>query len=151
MFRLEKVFQNDDSGYILFSNFIKSLILLATAYAFVILSDYSIYELTDFKIFKNSNFFFYSILLSIIYFITSFFLKNKKEYKKNFLSFLKEDILNISISIICVFAMIFIFRINFRLELKFIYLLTTHIVVLFLVKLYFNNLFWKRKHNHNTR
>ena len=141
MFRLEKVFQNDDSGYILFSNFIKSLILLATAYAFVILSDYSIYELTDFKIFKNSNFFFYSILLSIIYFITSFFLKNKKEYKKNFLSFLKEDILNISISIICVFAMIFIFRINFRLELKFIYLLTTHIVVLFLVKLYFNNLY----------
>ena len=141
MFRLEKVFQNDDSGYILFSNFIKSLILLVTAYAFVILSDYSIYELTDFKIFKNSNFFFYSILLSIIYFITSFFLKNKKEYKKNFLSFLKEDILNISISIICVFAMIFIFRINFRLELKFIYLLTTHIVVLFLVKLYFNNLY----------
>ena len=141
MFRLEKVFQNDDSGYILFSNFIKSLILLATAYAFVILSDYSIYELTDFKIFKNSNFFFYSILLSIIYFITSFFLKNKKEYKKNFLSFLKEDILNISISIICVFAMIFIFRINFRLELKFIYLLTAHIVVLFLVKLYFNNLY----------
>jgi len=141
MFRLEKVFQNDDSGYILFSNFIKSLILLVTAYAFVILSDYSIYELTDFKIFKNSNFFFYSILLSIIYFITSFFFKNKKEYKKNFLSFLKEDILNISISIICVFAMIFIFRINFRLELKFIYLLTTHIVVLFLVKLYFNNLY----------
>ena len=141
MFRLEKVFQNDDSGYILFSNFIKSLILLVTAYAFVILSDYSIYELTEFKIFKNSNFFFYSILLSIIYFITSFFLKNKKEYKKNFLSFLKEDILNISISIICVFAMIFIFRINFRLELKFIYLLTTHIVVLFLVKLYFNNLY----------
>ena len=59
MFRLEKVFQNDDSDYILFSNFIKSLILLATAYAFVILSDYSIYELTDFKIFKNSNFFFF--------------------------------------------------------------------------------------------
>ena len=141
MFRLEKVFQNDDSGYILFSNFIKSLILLVTAYAFVILSDYSIYELTEFKIFKNSNFFFYSILLSIIYFINSFFLKNKKEYKKNFLSFLKEDILNISISIICVFAMIFIFRINFRLELKFIYLLTAHIVVLFLVKLYFNNLY----------
>ena len=50
MFRLEKVFQNDDSGYILFSNFIKSLILLVTSYAFVILSDYSIYELIDFKI-----------------------------------------------------------------------------------------------------
>ena len=40
MFRLEKVFQNDDSGYILFSNFIKSLLLLVTTYIFVILSDY---------------------------------------------------------------------------------------------------------------
>ena len=112
MFRLEKVFQNDDSGYILFSNFIKSVILLATTYIYVILSDYSIYELTDYKIYKHSKFFFYSIFLSIIYFITSFFLKNKKEYKKNFLSFLKEDILNILISVICTFATIFIFGIN---------------------------------------
>ena len=94
MFRLEKVFQNDDSGYILFSDFIKSVTLFITSYIFVILSNYSIYELTDYKIFKNSNFFFYSICLSVIYFITSFFVKNKKEYKKNFLSFLKEDFYN---------------------------------------------------------
>ena len=141
MFRLEKVFQNDDSGYILFSNSIKSLILLATTYIFVILSDNSIYELTNFDIFKSSNFFFYSILLSITYFIISFFINNKKEYKKNFLSFLMEDVFNFIISVICVFAIIFIFRINFRLELKFIYLLTTHIVILFLIKLYFNNLY----------
>ena len=85
MFRLEKVFQNDDSGYILFSNFIKSVFIFATAYTYVILSDYSIYELTDYKIFASSNFFFYSIFLSIIYFISSFFLKHKKEYKKKFL------------------------------------------------------------------
>ena len=141
MFRLEKVFQNDDSGYILFSNSIKSLILLATAYIFVILSDNSIYELTDFDIFKSSNFFFYSILLSITYFIISFIINNKKEYKKNFLSFLIEDVFNFIISLICVFAVIFIFSINFKLELKLIYLLTTHIVVLFLTKLYFNNLY----------
>ena len=50
MFRLEKVFQNDDSGYILFSNIIKSLIILITSYIFVILSGHSIYELTDYKI-----------------------------------------------------------------------------------------------------
>ena len=55
MFRLEKVFQNDDSGYILFSILIKSLILFATTYIFIILSDYSIYELTDYKIYKNSK------------------------------------------------------------------------------------------------
>ena len=141
MFRLEKVFQNDDSGYILFSNLVKSGILLVTTYTFVILSDYSIYELSDYKIYKSSNFFFYSIFLSIIYLIISFFLKDKKEYKKNFLSFLKEDVLNILISVICTFAIIFIFKINFILEIQFIYLLTIHILVLFLLKLIFNNLY----------
>ncbi len=141
MFRLEKVFQNDDSGYILFSNFIKSIALLFSTYIFVILSDYSIYDLTDYKIYTSSNFFTYSILLSITYFIITLFLKNKKEYKVNFLSFLKEDILNILISVISTFALIFIFRLNFELEIKFIYLSTTHIIVLFLVKLYFNNLY----------
>ena len=141
MFRLEKVFQNDDSGYILFSNLVKSGILLVTTYTFVILSDYSIYELSDYKIYKSSNFFFYSIFLSIIYLIISFFLKDKKEYKKNFLSFLKEDVLNILISVICTFAIIFIFKINFILEIQFVYLLTIHILVLFLLKLIFNNLY----------
>ena len=141
MFRLEKVFQNDDSGFILFSNFIKSLILLVTVYIFVILSDHSIYELTDYNTFKISNFFSYSILLSIIYFIFSFFFKDEKEYKKNFLSFLKEDIYNFLISVIVTFSIIFIFKINFKLEIKFIYLLISQIIVLFLVKLYFNNLY----------
>ena len=143
MFRLEKVFQNDDTVYILFSNFIKFIILLATSYIFVILNDNSIYELNNYRIFINSNFFFYSILLSTTYFIISFFLKSKKEYKKNFLSFLKEDILNILISVILTFTIIFIFKINFSLEIIFIYLLSIHIIFLFLAKLYFNHLYKK--------
>ena len=57
MFRLEKVFQNDDSGYILFSIFIKSLLLLLFSYIFVILSNHTIYELNDYKIFIKSNYF----------------------------------------------------------------------------------------------
>ena len=141
MFRLEKVFQNDDSGYILFSDFIKSVTLFISSYMFVILSEYSIYELTDYNLFKNSNFFLYSIFLSVIYFIISFFIKKRKEYKKNFLSFLKEDFYNFCVSVILTFAIIFIFRINLTLELIFIYLLITNISVLFLVKLYFNNLY----------
>ena len=141
MFRLEKVFQNDDTGFIIFSKFIKSLVLLVTAYTFIILSDHSIYELTDYKIFSISNFFFYSILLSIIYLILSIFFNDKKEYKTNFLSFLKEDISNILISVTLTFAIIFIFKINFKLEINFIYLLTLQIIVLFLIKLYINNLY----------
>ena len=141
MFRLEKVFQNDDYGFVLFSNFIKSVILLLTAYVFVILSDHSIYELNNYKIFTISNFFFISILLSTIYLILSSFFNNKKKYKINFLSFLKEDVYYILISVILTFAIIFIFNINFKLEIKFIYLLTTQTTVLFLAKLYFNNLY----------
>jgi len=141
MFRLEKVFQNDDAVFIIFSNFIKSIILLITAYAFTILSNHSIYELNDFKIFSISNFFFYSILLSIIYFIFSFFFRDKREYKKNFLSFLMEDICNIIISVIFTFAIIFIFKIKLELEIKIIYLLITQVLLLFLTKLYFNKLY----------
>ena len=143
MFRLEKVFQNDDSGYILFSNFIKSVIILVTTYTFVILSDYSIYEFTDYQIFKNSNYFLYSFILSINYFVFSFFLKNRKEYKKNFISFLKEDLFNIFSSIIFSFAIIFVFKIDFLLEFKFIYLLLNLIIILFLIRLYFNSLYQK--------
>ena len=143
MFKLEKVFQNDDSGYILFSNTLKSALLLVTTYIFVILSDYSIYKLTNHEIFRSSNFFYYSIFLSIINFLISFFLKNNKEYKKNFISFLKEDISNIFISVICTFALIFILNINFKLDIKFIHLFITHIIILLLAKLYFNNLYQK--------
>ena len=143
MFRLEKVFQNDDSGFILFSNFIKSALLLFLTYIFVILIDNSIYELSDYRIYTKSNFFIYSIFLSITYFLLSFFLKNKKEYKKNFISFLKEDILNILFSVIFSFAVIFIFKVNFKLDIEFIYLIIVHITALFLAKLYFNNLYNK--------
>ena len=143
MFRLEKVFQNDDSVYILFTNFIKSLLLLLTTYIFAILIDNSIYELNDYNIFISSNFFFYSFFLSIIYFIISLILKSKKDYKKNFISFLKEDIFNIFISVIFTFALIFIFSVNFIIGDKFIYLTIIQIIVLFYGKLFFNSFYQK--------
>ena len=59
MFKLEKVFQNDDTGYYLFISFIKSLILLISIYIFSILEKNSIYDLLNFEIFKNSNYFMY--------------------------------------------------------------------------------------------
>jgi exopolysaccharide biosynthesis polyprenyl glycosylphosphotransferase len=143
MFRLEKVFQNDDSGYILFSNFCKSLLLLIVTYIFVILSENSIYKLNEYEIFKKSDYYFYSLILSLSYFIISLFLKDRKEYKKNFISFLREDLLTIFFSSILTFAIIFIFKINFNLDIKLIYLLTTQIIVLFFAKIYFNNVYQK--------
>ena len=55
MFKLEKVFQNDDTGYYLFINFTKSLVLLISIYIFSILEKNSIYDLLNFEVFKNSK------------------------------------------------------------------------------------------------
>jgi len=143
MFRLEKVFQNDGNGFILFSDSIKSVILLVVTYIFTILIDNSIYDLSDYTIYTRSNFFIYSIFLSLTYFILSLFLKNEKEHKKNFLSFLKGDILNIFFSVIFSLAIIFIFQVDFKLEIEFIYLIIFQVIGLFFTKLFFNNLYNK--------
>ena len=116
MFRLEKVFQNDDSGYILFVNSIKSLTLFFSTYLFVILSKYSIYDLLNFELFKNSNYFFFSFFIFVIYFTFSFFLKKRTEYQKNFISFLKEDFANLIASYVVILSLIFIFKLNFNLD-----------------------------------
>ena len=138
MFRLEKVFQNDDSGYILFVNFIKSFAILFFSYLYVILSRNSLYDLGNFEIFRNSNFFIYIIIFSTIFFVCSFFFRSKKEYRKNFISFLKEDTLNVFFSVIFSFVIIFIFKINFSLKIDLFYLTVYQIIILFLLKLYFN-------------
>ena len=91
MFRLEKVFQNDDSGFILFVNFIKSISLFLSTYIFIVLRNNSIYDLFNFEIFKSSNYVVFSVFIFLIYFIFSFFFKNRNNYQKNFISFLKED------------------------------------------------------------
>ena len=138
MFRLEKVFQNDDSGYILFVNSIKSLTLFFSTYLFVILSKYSIYDLLNFELFKNSNYFFFSFFIFVIYFTFSFFLKNRTDYQKNFISFLKEDFTNLIASYVVVLSLIFIFKLNFNLDFSLFYILMFHIIILSVSKLYFN-------------
>ena len=141
MFRLEKVFQNDDSGYVLFINVIKSFFLFLISYIFVILNKNTIYEISNYKIFLNSEFFFYATLIPLIFFISSLFLNNKKEYKKNFLSFLKEDILIFIISNFITLTIIFLFNFHIIININFIYLLIFLLITLALLKLYFNYLY----------
>tara|TARA_B100001057_G_scaffold7160_1_gene6529 strand:+ start:327 stop:1739 length:1413 start_codon:yes stop_codon:yes gene_type:complete len=140
MFKLEKVFQNDDTGYYIFINFIKSSLLLIAIYFFSILEENSIYELLNFEIFKNSNYFIYSILISIFFFVISLNLK-KKVYQKNFISFLKNDIAILIIANIVLFFIFFIFEINFEIDLRILYLNVYLLTVLGILKLYFNNLY----------
>jgi exopolysaccharide biosynthesis polyprenyl glycosylphosphotransferase len=140
MFKLEKVFQNDDTGYYLFINFIKSLILFISIYFFSILEKNSIYELFNFDIFKNSDFFLYSITISISFFFISLYPK-KKTYQKNFISFLRDDVTIFILSNIISFLFFFIFNINFEIDLLTLYLIVYLLTILTLLKLYFNNLY----------
>ena len=79
MFKLEKVFQNDDTGYYFFINILKSFALIVSIYIFSILEKNSIHELLNFQLFINSKYYLYSILVSSFYFILSFFFKNIKK------------------------------------------------------------------------
>jgi putative colanic acid biosynthesis UDP-glucose lipid carrier transferase len=140
MFKLEKVFQNDDTGYYLFINFIKSLVLLISIYIFSILENNTIYDLLNFEIFKDSNYFIYSITISILFFTTSVYFK-KKVYHKNFISFLKDDIVILVSSNIIFFLFFFIFKTNFELNSLLLYLIVYLVTILGILKLYFNYLY----------
>ena len=137
MFKLEKVFQNDDSGYYLFINFIKSLILFISIYFFSILEKNSIYDLLNFEIFNDSKYFIYSILISILFFVISFHSK-KKIYQTNFISFLKEDVVGFILANIILFFIYFIFKINFEIHLLTLYLIVYLLIILAILKLYFD-------------
>ncbi len=141
MFRLEKVFQNDDSGYIFFTNIIKSISILLLIYFFSILRLNTIFDLNNFKLFVNSNFFNYAIIYSLIYFVNSFFLKNHLYYKTNFISFLKEDVVNLLISNLLTLSTIFILNFEFNVNFDLLIILILLIFILGILKLYFNFLY----------
>ena len=141
MFRLEKVFQNDDSGYLIFINFIKSIILFISIYIFSILKENSIFELFEYKIFKNSDLFYFSIIFCAIFYLSTLLFYEKRKYNQNFLTFLREDISNFIISNITTFFLIFLLQLDFIFEIEFIYLLFFLIINLCFLKLYSNFLY----------
>ena len=73
MFKLEKVFQNDDSGYIFYVSGFKSVSIFVFLYFFSILYENTIYELINFEVFTNSNIFIYSLLVPTMVFFLIFF------------------------------------------------------------------------------
>jgi len=89
MFRLEKVFQNDDKFFITFSNTLKFFFLFILIYVFSILENNSIYELSNFYLFKNSIFFEFSFIFILINFLNSVLLFKSHN---NFFSFYKNAI-----------------------------------------------------------
>ena len=122
MFKLEKVFQNDDSAYILFANINKSILIYFSVYIFSILEKNSIYEILDYDIYLKSNFFNLSIFLSIFYLILIFLNKRDNVYKRNLISFFTEDIFNLTLSMVLSLILIFIFKFNLTINLFYLFI-----------------------------
>ena len=108
MFKLEKVFQNDDSVFIIFSKLLKILIIFLSLYISIILEKNTIYDLYDYKIYLNASYFKYSIIYIICYLFFSIFLEHKSSYYKKNFHFFNEDISNIFISFIITNLIIFL-------------------------------------------
>ena len=123
MFRLEKVFQNDDKFFINSLIFVKAFIILLSVYIFSILQDNTIYELLEFNIYIESNFYLFSIYFATIYLLTNIIITKDKKYKSNFLSYLRNDLLPFLISMVISFSIFFLFKINLKLDLSFLYLI----------------------------
>ena len=139
MFKLEKVFQNDDRAYIFYTSIIKSIIILISFYSFSILENNTIYDLLNFEIYKKSNYYIYSILLSIIFLILNLILIKDKEYKKNFLSFLKNDFLNFIYANLINLSIFFILDLSLILNKYFLYSIIYVFFIILILKIYFNH------------
>ena len=142
MFRLEKVFQNDDVVFINFLLLLKPILVFLSIYIFSILEFNSIYDLTNSTIFKNSDFYKIAIYLSTFYFLSSFFFKIKKRYKINFLMFLQQDIAPLLTSVLITFSLLFYFKSNIDIDANFIFLLIFIIFNLFLLKKISNHVYF---------
>jgi exopolysaccharide biosynthesis polyprenyl glycosylphosphotransferase len=140
MFKLEKVFQNDDKGFILFTEVIKTLLIFFSIYIFAILESHSIYQLFNYDIFINSNYFQYGVLFPIIFFLFCLS-KSNTFYNLNFVSFLKKDLLSFILSNTLILSFFFIFKANLNIDKNFLYLIIFLLSILLIVKIYFNYTF----------
>ena len=71
MFRLEKIFQVDDSVYINISTFWKSSAVFLSIYIFSILEFNSIFDLLNYDIYKTSKYFYLSLYFTGSYLLFS--------------------------------------------------------------------------------
>ena len=140
MFKLEKVFQNDDKGFVLFTNIIKAFTLFCSIYIYSIFENLTIYQLFDFSIFVRSEYFLYALFLPILFLII-ISSNNKRYYDKNFISFLKKDILSFIFSNILIFSFFFIFNVDLNFNKNLLYLIIFLLSILTINKIYFNYIY----------
>ena len=139
MFRLEKVFQNDDKFYNYFSIFFKSLIIYFVIYLFIILENNSIYSIGNLGIYVDSNYYIFSIFLPILFFISNFFILKETKFNNEILRVIFTDL---KILLINIFILFFFFSLkNYTLLINKEFLLLFFLLIFFIL---FSNLILNR-------
>ena len=150
MFKLEKIFQVDDSVYINTSIFWKTFSVYLSIYIFSILEFNTIFDLLDYDIYKTSKYFYTSLFFTISYLIFSFFFGTmKRKYKVSFLIFLINDIFPLFISLPFTLYIFFILKIDFIIDINTIYLFILIISNLFIFRK-ISDFFYNILINNNT-
>ena len=135
MFRLEKIFQVDDSVYISTTIFLKGFAVFLSIYIFSILEFNSIFDLLNYDIYKTSKYFYLSLYFTASYLLFSFFLGIiKKIYVTSFLIFLINDIVPFVITLPFTLYIFFILKMDFNIDINISYLLILIICNLFIVR-----------------
>ena len=139
MFRLEKIFQQNDLLFINLLIFLKTFIVYLSIYIFSILEFNSIYDLLKFHIYIESNYFYFSFCLTSFYLLSLFIFNTKQyKYKISFLYFFLNDIMAIFIATLISYLIFFIFKIDFNININIVGALILSIINLSLLKVISN-------------
>jgi lipopolysaccharide/colanic/teichoic acid biosynthesis glycosyltransferase len=150
MFKLEKIFQVNDSVYINFSIFLKSFAVFLSIYIFSILEFNSIFDLFNLDIYKTSKYFYLSLYFTISYLIFSFVFRTmKRRYRTSLLIFLINDIAPLVISLPFTLYIFFLLKINFNIDLNISYLFIFIIFNIFIFRK-ISDFFYNNLVNNNT-
>ena len=135
MFRLEKIFQVDDSVYINIAIFLKGFAVFLSIYIFSILEFNSIFDLLNYDIYKTSKYFYLSLYFTASYLLFSFILGiMKKRYVTSFLIFLVNDIVPFVITLPFTLYIFFLFKIDFNIDINISYLFILIICNIFIFR-----------------
>ena len=141
MFKLEKVFQNDDHIFINLYNLINSLLVFFSIYFIAILENNYFYEFTNYEIFKVSDLYEFSFLITFIFFISQFSFPLKKRYKYSYLNFFKTTFIYFFSSFTLSLFVILYFILNFFLSIIFFYIFVLIFLFLIFNKFLFNQIY----------
>ena len=135
MFRLEKIFQVDDSVYINIAIFCKCFAVFLSIYIFSILEFNSIFDLLNYDIYKTSKYFYLSLYFTASYLLFSFVLGiMKKRYAASFLIFLVNDIVPFVITLPFTLYIFFLLKMDFSIDINISYLFILIICNIFIFR-----------------